>query len=138
MACGGNCTCKTKTTQIDPELLRDITESSMHIVDGFSKTASVQLDQEKYNNVMQNLCMGRDGVFSSLAEFALPCAEMLQAGYKKHEECLGVFHYDVSFEFGKWFGAYVMEKQIIPNSDLCLSTLADINDEFWQTNTTLR
>lgn len=104
---------------------RGTTESAMHLIDGLVSSNDMK-------EVLQNWNQGCSELYQSLIPYAEKCHQLFEQGYEAHEECPGVFDYEVSCEFGAWFGAQIIDTGTAPTPSEAEAQLQQINNDFWQ------
>lgn len=103
-------------------------QCAMHMVDGLMLGGN---GQSRQGLILDNWDQGCAELYEELGSYAELCHQLFEEGFSANGgNAPGVYDYEVSCEFGTWFGN-MLESGIIPSkaqAELCLKNLARI---FW-------
>lgn len=103
-----------------------------HMIDGlvtFSKGEDGVVTN--FNNVLETWGDGCLELFCTVGQYADFCARLLDAGLEMYDDCPGVYDYEVSFEFGGWFGTYILENVHAPSCSEAFDKLEELASKFF-------
>lgn len=85
---------------------------AMHMTDGLVSTNSMD-GMDAVLRIWGNGCVE---LFVELAKYAVEADKLFHATFDTRKDgCPGVYDYEVSYEFGAWFGKYILESGDAPD-----------------------
>lgn len=111
---------------------RGVTECAMHMMDGMltgSKNAEGRLVD--LNELLEIWGDGCAELYVELGSYAHYCDSLFTAGMTKYGEMPGMFDYEVSCEFGWWFGSYIACNGHAPDEREALNKLDSLAKAFF-------
>ena len=101
-------------------------ESAMHMTDGLVSHPDFKAALSRWQRHS-----GCDSLFLELAEYAVLADQLYQEGFDKHQDCPGIFDYEVSCPFGGWFCEQIDENGNTTRHSLAEAELRKMAQEFW-------
>ena len=103
-----------------------VVESAMHLIDGLvSKPNDI-------NKILKLWNQGCIELYWSLIPFAEECGKLFKEGHDANDGGVpGVFDYEVSCEFGSWYGQYILSVGGAPTLNEARAKRHELNSKFW-------
>ena len=100
-------------------------QCAMHITDGLLHLKP---------NLLEVWDKGCSELYQELGQYAELCHELFERKWSEQPvEAPGVYDYEVSCEFGDWFGKYILEHGgEAPLYCTCYRVLNELAEEFWR------
>ena len=116
---------------------RGAIECAFHLADGlitYSRDASNQV--QTVNEVLAAWDIGCVELYYQLGEYAELCHQLYEEGFAA-SDCgsPGVYDYEVSYEFGGWFGSYILAHTTAPSREDGVVELRRLAEVFWADQT---
>jgi len=103
-------------------------QCAMHMVDGLMLGGN---GQSRHDIILENWGHGCCELYEEVGSYAELCNLLFEEGFAANGgNAPGVYDYEVSCEFGEWFGN-MLESGIIPNLEQALLALTDLSSIFW-------
>lgn len=103
---------------------------AMHMVDGLMLSGRGESRHALILDIWDKGCVE---LYVALGSYAELCDQLFIQGYEKHNhEAPGVFDYEVSCEFGGWFGDHIVDTGAAPTHVECVDKLEELNAQFWK------
>lgn len=107
------------------------TLSAMFMAAGLVSPTNSYTNYNQIADAISDHC-GQIEVFQELAYYGELADEIFQDYWKEGKEGAGVFDYEVSEEFGTWFGEYIIEHKRMPTQIVGETELRRLAKEFFE------
>lgn len=95
---------------------------AMHIVDGLMIAHS--------DEILATWNQGCIELFQEVGQYAQLCHDLFEETYNKTQDAPGVYDYEVSYEFGAWFGLMIRTEHA-PSQIEADAKLRELAAKFW-------